>query len=457
MSKISVAGQINPSLSAELEANADVEVVTESADAVLIDCSSGGGAALENALESGSPILLYQPDEIALAALEKLTGSRPAEGSQLVGIAKLTSRQGQVSYQMLDGSDLQPTSGQASDRESALLKAPDTADLLSALVSQMAGRLHVNTAKPLLRDASATYSPGNDAWYWNISNSWGPATYTLGHDDDKNVMYKLNGSVQQQTPSLMLNADLHIYYADAEPVPYYVVYAKFTAICAAGYRLANTGDARGFFLSKIFMDFGFEASEGKIVPIGHIPGNYEGEQGFVFPLSTPRFRITARTATGAAATAFTPQDSVTWNIKGWRIHDESAGNQVKACFHQHDGWDSWIRQRQDFGSWWQEAFGGKYGGKVVGMPDTSFATITTEAVGAWRLEGKFNGKHEIYMTVRPGPMGFHQEMAFIHNLHSCNGRGNINDRHHDITWADFWTGSPWYLKLSDLPKPAGKK
>ena len=131
-------------------------------------CSSGGGAALENALESGSPILLYQPDEIALAALEKLTGSRPAEGSQLVGIAKLTSRQGQVSYQMLDGSDLQPTSGQASDRESALLKAPDTADLLSALVSQMAGRLHVNTAKPLLRDASATYSPGNDAWYLSL-------------------------------------------------------------------------------------------------------------------------------------------------------------------------------------------------------------------------------------------------------------------------------------------------
>jgi hypothetical protein len=148
MSKISVAGQINPSLSAELEANADVEVVTESADAVLIDCSSGGGAALENALESGSPILLYQPDEIALAALEKLTGSRPAEGSQLVGIAKLTSRQGQVSYQMLDGSDLQPTSGQASDQESALLKAPDTAFSPCLANGWQVARQHGETAAP---------------------------------------------------------------------------------------------------------------------------------------------------------------------------------------------------------------------------------------------------------------------------------------------------------------------
>jgi hypothetical protein len=152
-------------------------------------------------------------------------------------------------------------------------------------------------------------------------------------------------------------------------------------------------------------------------------------------------------------TAFAPTDSVSWNYRGWRIRDESAGNRVKICFYQHGGWNSVVRPRDAFGSWWQEAFGGNYGGKVVNMPDASFSTLNAEVIAAWRVTDIKSPDHKVFMTLRPMDMGFHQEMAFIHNIHSCYGGGNNDNRHHHIYWADFWEGGPWYIFLAELPKP----
>jgi hypothetical protein len=250
----------------------------------------------------------------------------------------------------------------------------------------------------------------------------------------------------------MVTADLHIYYTD-DPQPSYVIYARCQATAAAGYRLANTGDARGYFLSKIYMDFQLETSEGTLVPLDHIPRNYDATEGAVFPLSAAEMQLKVKTDRGISTVTFKPEDSVTFVTKGWGIKDESSGNRVKICFHQKEGWNAWAKIRDAFPSWWADAFHGDYGGKVNEMPEASFNTIVTQAVGAWRLTGNFDGKHNIYMTLRPGDMAFHQEMAFLHNIHSCYGKGNNNDRHHHIDFADFWAGNPWYLKLSELPKP----
>jgi len=453
MFKLNLTENAGSPLSAELANHADIEVVSEAADGILIDCTSTGSSGFEKALATGTPVLLYQPDAVSLAALEQLTGYKPTTPSDLIGIRKLVSSEGSKGYELLDGSELTSATGIAMDDTSP---APATEAAspapLAERIAQLARRLRAGSAPPVLRAGTNSYTPGIGAKYWHVTNSWGPDTRTLGHTDDVNVRNKLNGSNQQQTPSFMVTADLHIYYTD-DPQPSYVIYAKYQATAAAGTRLANTGDARGYFLSKIYMDFQLETSEGTLTPLDHIPRTYDTDSGFIFPLSTAEMQLKVRGDRGISTVTFKPEDSVTFATKGWGIKDESAGNRVKICFHQKDGWNSWVKIRDAFGSWWTDVFGGKWGQNVNSFPDASFSTIVTQAVGAWRLTGKFDGQHNIFMTLRPGDMAFHQEMAFIHNIHSCYGGGNLDNRHHHIYWNDFWAGSAWYLKLSDLPKP----
>lgn len=450
MFKLNLSANASSSLSAELASHADVEVVSETADVTLIDCSASNAGSLKEALAAGTPVLLYKPDQAALASLEELTGHAAPAGTDILGIRQVSTPQGAAGYEILDGSDLPVTSGTAASDEPAPAAAPPAS--LADRVAALAARLRVTAAPHALLAGTNNYTPPVGAKYWHVTNAWGPDTRTIGHGDDVNVRNKLNGSVQAQTPSFMVTADLHIYYTD-DPQPSYIVIAKYQATAAAGYRLANTGDARGYFLSKIYMDFQLEVSGGNLTPLDHIPRNFDGAEGAAFGLTAPQMQLKVKSDRGISVVNFQPEDSVIFSTKGWGIKDESAGNRVKICFHQKEGWNAWAKVRDAFGSWWPEAFGGNYNGHVNGMADASFSTITTQAVGAWRISGSFDGNHDIYMTLRPGDMSFHQEMAFLHNVHSCYAGGDNSKRHHHISWTDFWAGNPWYLHLSDLPKP----
>ena len=450
MVKLAVSGNADSSLPVDLNSHADIEIVSEAADVLLVDCSSGKSGGIKEALSTGLPVLLYRPDEAVLTTLKGLTGYTSDSRPDLIGIRQVSSPEGPAGYLLLDGNALPVTEGVASSGESEPpVERPMT---LADRVVSLAGRLRVTSAPHVLKAGTNNYTPGAGAKYWHVTNSWGPITRTLSQDDDINVRQQLNGSVQAQTPSFMVTADLHIYFTDDDQ-PSYHIYARYQVTSAAGQRLADTGDARGYFLSKIFMDFQLETSEGQLTPLDHVPQNYDTADGRVFNLSTAQMRLKVKTDKGTGLVTFQPEDSVTFATKGWGIKDQSSGNRVKICFHQKEGWNSWDKERTAFGSWSSDVFSGKYEGKVNDMAEASFSTIVMQAVGAWRLTGSFNGKHEIYMTLRPGDMGFHQEMAFLHNPHSCYAGGNTDHRHHHLFWDDFWAGDAWYLKLSDLPKP----
>jgi len=432
---------------AELRSVFETSSTADGSAVTLIDCPSADLQQIRQALESGSPVVLRDASPEVRAAVTELTGIAPSEDSKHLGV-----RKGAVGYDVLADAP-----GAASGMMGTEETIPDAEALSEAeRVAALAAALQPTPLPRLLKAGEGRYFPGQGATYWTGRERW-RREYKIGNTSDVNVAKGYNDSVKEQTLSLDVTADLHVYYSDVTRSYMFVV--KYNIISSPGRALVNSGHSRGYFLTKLFADFQLEVSAGAVTALKYAPGNLNATVPFNPAIAFSGHEMILGVdapGVGRQDVSFVPTDTVNCNIPGWAIKDRSTGSRVSLEMYQKDSWNCTTEPRDQFGKWWNGFFEHRPEDTkkreprdfVRRMPDTSFTTIQTQVIAAWVVQGTQSSplpaNHDLWFTLRPIERGFCQESAFIHHSSACFDHGI------HMFWLDQQIGDAWGLHMSHL-------